>query len=193
MKRFFFLAALIVVFSACTGELFNVDNELDGYWYMSSLRIVVEKPDGSKLNKDKEYTTSNSPRFMNVNGTSFEPYDNHGKLEWNSLRMTAGNLYTFDRSGVRDNDKVKFESSGNAIMVYGFSTMDYYVGSDGSPLDYNGDGVINYWDMVFTSGAGYPLSTYDYSIKSDGGPLSVTCIVTFSSTDKASLEAWLKE
>lgn len=199
MKRILLLAALLGVFSGCVKDKISLDKEQQGYWYLSSFQMLIETPSGNRYEVPTGYTASNTTRYMKVKGGSFTPYVNFSKVEWNSMPMTPGCLYTFEPEGVPASDAVKADVAGDVITVTGQSTIDYRRDGNGDPIDVDSDGQISTWDLMFVSGAGHPFASYGFNnsfLSAVGStpqlPLSVTCTLVYRITGSAHFEEWYR-
>ena len=185
----------LCVLASCEKTIDFGDEEPDGYWYMSSIQMTAEDATGKVITDPvAEFRESDSPKYIKVSGTSFVPYYDHARTEYDRLSFTGFHLYVFQ--GDEDYDKsaeslVEYTADADKITLTGRATVNYWLDASGNPQDWNRDGIINREDVAVASGVLpgeitlYNLGTLPLEL-----PYTLSFTLQFTRTDQSHFEAW---
>ena len=190
------LVLVLGVICGCEETLDFGDENPDGYWYMSSLQMKAEDATGKVITDPvAEFGESYTPKYIKVSGSSFVPFYDHVRTEYDHLSFTALHLYAFqsfiDEDEKTDEPLVDYSVEGDKITLTGRAKVDYWRDAAGNPQDWNMDGLINREDVVVASGV-LPGEVTLYNLGSLPLELPYTLSFTmqFTRTDQAHFEAW---
>lgn len=197
MKKAFFpiLVLVLGVICGCEKTIDFGDGDPEGYWYMSSIQMKAEDATGKVITDPvAEFREIDSPKFIKVSGTSFVPYYDHARTEYDRLSLTGFHLYAFQ--GYEDYDKaseslVDYTADADKITLTGRATVNYRLDASGNPQDWNMDGIINREDVAVASG----VLPGEVKVSNLGSlplelPYTLSFTLQFTRTDQSRFEAW---
>lgn len=197
MKQLLFpiLVLVLGVICGCEKTIDFGDEDPDGYWYMSSFQMKAEDATGKVITDPvAEFSESDSPKYIKVSGTSFVPYYNHARTEYDRLSLTGLRLYAFQ--DFVDYDKnaeslVDYTADADKITLTGRATVNYWLDANGNPQDRNRDGIINREDVAVASG----VLPGEITLSNLGSlplelPYTLSFTLQFTHTDLSHFEAW---
>jgi hypothetical protein len=197
MKKAFFpiLVLVLGVICGCEKTIDFGDEDPDGYWYMSSIQMKAEDATGKVITDPVAvFSEIDSPKFIKVSGTSFVPYYDHARTEYDRLSFTGLHLYAFQK--FEDYDKaaeslVDYTADADKITLTGRATVDYWRDASGNPQDWNMDGIINREDVAVASG----VLPGEVKVSNLGSlplelPYTLSFTLQFTRTDLSHFEAW---
>lgn len=197
MKKAFFpiLVLVLGVICGCEKTIDFGDEDPDGYWYMSSVQMKAEDATGKVITDPVAvFSEIDSPKFIKVSGTSFVPYYDHARTEYDHLSLTGFHLYVFQDD--EDYDKsaeslVDYTADADRITLTGRATVDYWRDASGNPQDWNMDGIINREDVAVASG----VLPGEVKVSNLGSlplelPYTLSFTLQFTRTDQSRFEAW---
>ncbi len=197
MKKAFFpiLVLVLGVICGCEKTIDFGDEDPDGYWYMSSIQMKAEDATGKVITDPVAvFSEIDSPKFIKVSGTSFVPYYDHARTEYDRLSFTGLHLYAFQK--FEDYDKaaeslVDYTADADKITLTGKATVNYWLDASGNPQDWNRDGIINREDVAVASG----VLPGEVKVSNLGSlplelPYTLSFTLQFIRTDQSHFEAW---
>lgn len=197
MKKAFFpiLVLVLGVICGCEKTIDFGDEDPEGYWYMSSIQMKAEDATGKVITDPVAvFSEIDSPKYIKVSGTSFVPYYDHARTEYDRLSFTGFHLYVFQDD--EDYDKsaeslVDYTADADRITLTGRATVDYWRDARGNPQDWNMDGIINREDVAVASG----VLPGEVKVSNLGSlplelPYTLSFTLQFTRTDQSSFEVW---
>lgn len=197
MKKAFFpiLVLVLGVICGCEKTIDFGDEDPEGYWYMSSIQMKAEDATGKVITDPVAvFSEIDTPKYIKVSGTSFVPYYDHARTEYDRLSLTGFHLYAFQ--GYEDYDKaseslVDYTADADKITLTGRATVNYRLDASGNPQDWNMDGIINREDVAVASG----VLPGEVKVSNLGSlplelPYTLSFTLQFTRTDQSRFEAW---
>lgn len=197
MKKAFFPIWVLVlgVICGCEKTIDFGDEDPDGYWYMSSIQMKAEDATGTVItDPEAVFSEIDTPKYIKVSRTSFVPYYDHARTEYDRLSFTAFHLYAFQ--GYEDYDKsaeslVDYTADADKITLTGRATVNYWLDASGNPQDWNMDGIINREDVAVASG----VLPGEVKVSNLGSlplelPYTLSFTLQFTRTDQSRFETW---